>query len=103
MLPTFSDLESAQCWVQTNARSDPRLSGEVLLIIARVYAEDFHDQNMANRCAARAAELFDQCQLDTLEQSAARFVTILGKALPSYVHSDVVRWHFPQSERVFLH
>ena len=93
-LPTLPDLESAEQWVLAYADSQPRLAAEVLWVIARVYDEDRNDHRTALFCARKSIELFNQCSLNTAEECAARFVTLLGKALPSYIHQDVVLRHF---------
>jgi len=98
-LPVFSDVESAQQWVRAHAEREPRLAGEALFIIARIYAEDRGDQKTADLCAARTIELFGRCPMQTLEECAACFTTILGKALPSIIHEDVVLWHFPNARQ----
>ncbi|TSC62266.1 MAG: hypothetical protein G01um101448_1101 [Parcubacteria group bacterium Gr01-1014_48] len=96
-LPEFTDLESAQEWVREMCFGFPRICGELMFVIARIYKEDWNDMQTANCCARKAIELFDLCLMNTLLECAALFTTVLGKALPSYIHQDFVRHHFPNA------
>ncbi len=80
--------------------SAPRIAAEIGYVLARRYqahAALAHGEER-RRWLSRAYEygsesirLLDHCSLDTLEECATRFAVLLGVALPSYIHQEVVR------------
>ena len=70
--------------------SDPRTAAEVAYVLA---VDDLRCGNRAGAAeyGGQCIRLLDKCRMDTLEDCAARLVTLLDIALPSIFHQDVVR------------
>ena len=70
--------------------SDHRSAAEVAYVLARL-SLNAGNKDDAAKFGAESIRLFDQCKMDTIEECAAKYVTLGGIALPSYIHQDVVR------------
>lgn len=77
---TLADLKDA----------DPRKAAEVAYVLARLYLADGQIEK-ATAYGRESIGLFDRCDMESLENCAALFVTLEGVALPSIIHQDVVR------------
>ena len=69
---------------------NPRKAAEIAYVLARIHLKD-GDTDKAERFGRESIRLFDQCEMKTLEDCAARFVTLAGIALPELIHQAVVR------------
>lgn len=76
--------------------ADPRRAAEVAYVLARRYQAEGENEK-AKDAAAESIALFDRCPGDSLEDCAARYTVLAGIALPSIIHSDVVRARFPEA------
>ena len=70
--------------------TDVRKAAELAYAIARNY-QAAGDNDKALAYGRQSIELFDKCQMDTMEQCAAQYVVVAGVALPDLIHQDVVR------------
>lgn len=70
--------------------ANPREAAEVAYVLA-VLLWKRGDTTRARRFAEESIRLFEQLRVETLEEAAARFVTLEGIALPSLIHENVVR------------
>lgn len=69
---------------------DPRNAAEYAYVLAQLHKRDGNDEQ-AIRFGREAITLFDKCQMETMEDCAARNVVIEGVAFPEFIHQDVVR------------
>ena len=69
---------------------DPRKAAELAYVIAKT-AKDAGDTEKAAQFGKESVALFDELNVQTQEECAARYVTVNGIALPDLIHSDVVR------------
>ena len=70
--------------------TEPRKAAEVAYALARLYLNESKNEK-AIFYGRESIRLFDDCKTDTMEDCAARYVTLEGIALPSIIHQDVVR------------
>ena len=77
---TFSELRE----------TEPRRAAEVAYVLARLYL-DKGQIDEAKHYGRESIRLFDQCSMESLADCAARYVTLVGIALPSIIHQAVVR------------
>ncbi len=69
---------------------DPRNAAEYAYVLAQLHKRAGDDEQ-AIRFGREAIALFDKCQMDSMDECAARNVVIEGVALPDLIHQDVVR------------
>ena len=69
---------------------DTRNAAEYAYVIAMLHKRAGNNDE-AVRYGREAIALFDKCQMETMEECAARNVVIEGVALPDLIHQDVVR------------
>ena len=69
---------------------DPRSAAEIAYVIAKT-AKDDGDNEKAIKFGKESIRIFDELDVQTMEQCAAKYVTVNGIALPELIHSDVVR------------
>ncbi len=70
--------------------TNPRKAAEIAYVLARLYLQD-SDTDRAAHFGRESISLFDQCEMNTEQDCAARFVTLAGIALPDLIHQEVVR------------
>jgi len=69
---------------------DPRNAAEHAYVLAMLYKRA-GDNEQAVRFGRESIALFDMCQMESMDDCAARNVVIEGVALPDLIHQDVVR------------
>ncbi len=69
---------------------DRRDAAEIAYVLASLHLREGNIEK-ASVFGKECIWLFDQCRMETIEDCAARFVTLEGIALPSLIHQDVVR------------
>ena len=70
--------------------SDPRKAAEIAYVIAmKAKAEDKSDK--ATKFGRESVRLFDELNVQTMEECAAFYTVINGISLPDLIHSDVVK------------
>ena len=67
-----------------------RDAAELAYVLASLYLKEGNTEK-ASLFGKESIWLFDQCPMETMEDCAARLVTLQGIALPSIIHQDVVR------------
>lgn len=82
--------EELQDLLRELRKTNHRKAAEVAYVLARL-AFQRGDQEKALVYGRESIALFDKCEMDTIEDCAARFVTLGGITLPSLIHQDVVR------------
>ena len=82
--------ESLEANFRKLTTTDPRAAAEVAYVLAVLYRNDKHFAK-ARMFAQESIDLFSASHIRTLEDAAARFVTLEGVALPSLIHEGVVR------------
>lgn len=83
-------LEELTKMLNTYKSKDPRKAAEIAYVLARLYLEKQNNKK-AIYFGQLCIKLFDGCTMETMEDCAARFVTLHGIALPSIIHQEVVR------------
>ncbi len=69
---------------------DPRKAAELAYVIAKA-AKDTGDNEKAARYGKESIALFNALNVQTMEECAAKYITVNDIALPDLIHSDVVR------------
>lgn len=75
---------------RTLLTSNPREAAEVAYVLAVLFWRS-KENARARAFAQESVRLFEQLNVRTFEDAAARFVTLEGVALPSYIHEGVVK------------
>ena len=70
--------------------SDPRRAAELAYIVAMT-AKANGDNDKAIKFGKMSVKIFDELNVQTMEECAARYTVVNGIALPDLIHSDVVR------------
>jgi hypothetical protein len=70
--------------------SDPRRAAEIAYVLARIYLNK-GDREEAKRYGRESVQLFESLNIQTIDDTAAKYTVINGIALPSYIHENVVR------------
>lgn len=70
--------------------SDPRRAAEVAYVIATICRRQ-GARARARQFAKESIQLFEDLNIQTLEEAAARYVELNDVFLPSYIHENVVR------------
>ena len=89
-MPSNSAVAKLEKTVKSLRKVDPRNAAEYAYAIAMLHKRDGNFDE-AKKYAQMAIDLFDQCQMNTMEECAARNVVIEGVAIPDLVHQGVVR------------
>ncbi|MCG2690644.1 RdgB/HAM1 family non-canonical purine NTP pyrophosphatase [Candidatus Parcubacteria bacterium] len=71
-------------------QSDKRKAAEVAYVLAKIYL-DKKDMKKATDYGKQSIQLFDQCDMETMEDCVARYTILSGIVLPDLIHQDVVR------------
>lgn len=69
---------------------NPREAAELAYVIA-MSAKATGNNDKAIQYGKESVELFDQLNVQTLEECATKFVVVNGVAMPELIHADVVR------------
>jgi len=69
---------------------DARKAAELAYVIAKI-AKNNGDTEKAAQFGKESIRLFDELDVQTQEECAAKYVTVNGIALPDLIHADVVR------------
>jgi hypothetical protein len=83
-------LENLENKFEEIRESEPRNAAEIAYVIAMI-AKRKGDNKKATKFGKESVKLFDQLNLQTLDECAAVNTVINGVALPELIHSDVVR------------
>ena len=83
----YGDLKQT---LESLQNTDVRNAAEYAYVLAALHHRD-GDMEEARHFGREAIALFGRCQMQTMEDCAARNVVIEGIALPSIMHEDVVR------------
>lgn len=73
--------------------TDPRRAAEVAYVIA-VISKRQDNLARAKQFAKESIQLFENLNIQTLEETAARYIELNDVLLPSYIHENVVRDRF---------
>ena len=69
---------------------DARRAAELAYVIAKI-AKNNGDIKKATQFGKESVKIFDELNVQTLEECTAKYVTVNGIALPDIIHSDVIR------------
>jgi hypothetical protein len=69
---------------------DKRRAAEIAYVLAVLMFEE-RDVERATNYGRESIKLFEELNIQTLDQAAARYVVLNGVALPDYIHEWVVR------------
>ena len=86
----MSDFNAVEERLAALRGSNPREAAEFAYVLAMLHKRAGNDQEAA-RFGKETISLFDQCEMESMEQCAAINVVVEGIALPSLIHQQVVR------------